>query len=263
MNQSKLGLKLMAGIVMLVSGLAHAAGSEWTGVYAGAAIGATQFDARWTTSTMAPGLGGTPDATSQRSYSDSDLGYNAYLGYGWQLSDSWVIGMEADFGNSNAKDKAAGVPGCSSSPSGCVGTPGPAESSSTVKMGWNGSIRARLGYLLQPDLMLFGAAGMAWQRVTSSLTCRHSPDDPLCLVVSGNPFTTVTNETTRRGWTASVGLEKKLAENWLIRGQYTYANFGKWGNTADLTGPAAVPTVVDYDLKLRSQALSLGLTYKF
>ena len=56
-----------------------------------------------------------------------------------------------------------------------------------------GSVRARLGYLVRPDILLYGSGGLAWTRYEQTQT---------------NSTTTVTTiastPTWRAGWTAGV-----------------------------------------------------------
>jgi len=89
----------------------------------------------------------------------------AAIGYNWQFAPQWVAGIEADGAYANKTDTAAGVPGCSIN---CTGTPGPGADKSSVKMGWDASLRARLGYLVLPNLMAYGTGGIAWQHFETS-----------------------------------------------------------------------------------------------
>jgi outer membrane immunogenic protein len=94
---------------------------------------------------------------------------------------------------------------------------------SSVKMGWDAGIRARLGYLVTPNLLAYGTGGVAWQDIQTSATCQHSDADPLCFGFPGNPFKTVTNKVTRTGGTIGGGLETRVSGNWLVRGEYRYS----------------------------------------
>jgi outer membrane immunogenic protein len=233
----------------------------WTGFYVGAALGGKLSNATWaTTSLFNSAVPQTIDASSPRYYDPSSVRAGGYLGYNWQFAPRWVGGVEADVAYADKTVTAAGIPGCAI---GCVpGFPGPGVDSASVKLGWDASLRGRLGYLVTPRLLAYGTGGIAWQNVQTSATCQHSAPDPLCLALAGNPFATATNTTTRTGWTIGGGVDAQIYGNWILRGDYRYAYFGTWNNSANLSIPGSVDTI-GYRLKLSTQILTLGLAYKF
>lgn len=249
-------------VLGLFTSIAHGETASWAGPYAGIAAGINQFDADWkTTSLVGSGSGIVPDATNRKTLSASDLGFDGYAGFNFQASDQWIVGLEASIRQFDKSKTTTGIPGCAN---GCVGYTNTSGDHAAVKLGTSESARIRLGYLVQPSLMVFGMAGAAWQKVTSSATCQHSGPDPICISAAGAPFTTVENSSTKVGWTAGVGLEKKITNNWLIRAEYSYSDFGKWNSVADLSAPySSGSTVVRYDIELHTQSMSLGVVYKF
>jgi outer membrane immunogenic protein len=89
------------------------------------------------------------------------------------------------------------------------------------------SARGRLGYLIWQNLLLYGTAGIGWGnfRVTNSNV--FTPNS------CGGCFTITSSSTDNEnlfGWTAGVGLEWKLAEHWLLRGEWLHYDFGKVTN---------------------------------
>jgi outer membrane immunogenic protein len=237
---------------------------SWTGFYVGAALGAKWADTTWTTTSFSePGTGFFPDVdtSSPRNYDLSSLRYGGYVGYNWQVMPQWVWGLEADFAGANKTVTTAGIPGCSTL---CVaGFPGPQADTSSVKIGWDASVRARLGYLVSPDLLAYVTGGIAWQDVQTSATCQHSTPDPLCVAAAGNPFATGTASMILGGWTIGGGLEYRISGNWLLRGEYRYSDFSTWnGNVLDLSVPSS-PAFVGHSLKVTTQTATAGITYKF
>jgi outer membrane immunogenic protein len=197
---------------------------SWTGFYAGVELGAKWADTTWTTTSLSSGGGFFPvDASSPRNYDPSGFRWGGYVGYHWQVFSQWLWGVEADWAGANKTDTAAGIPGCTI---GCPSPPGPGADTSSVKMGWDASVRARLGYLVTPDILAYATGGIAWQRVEASATCQHSGPDPLCFALAGDPFATGTNSKILTGWTVGGGLEYRIYGNWLLRGEYRYSNFG-------------------------------------
>jgi outer membrane immunogenic protein len=237
---------------------------SWTGFYVGAALGGEWADAKWTTTLFAvpPGAKSvTVDGSSPRNYDPSSLRAGGYVGYNWQWTPQWIGGVEADLAYANGRVSAAGIPGCAIA---CAaGSPGPGVDTSSVKLGWDASVRARLGYLITPNLLAYGTGGIAWQDTQISATCQHSGPDPLCLFLPALPFSTATDSAIRTGWTVGAGLESRIGGNWLLRAEYRYSYFGTWSNTLNLGVPGATPQIVNDQLKISTQIATLGVTYKF
>jgi outer membrane immunogenic protein len=239
---------------------------SWTGFYVGAELGGEWARGKWTTTSIDQrGTLFPLDATSPRNIDPSSFRGGLYLGYNWQFAPQWVGGIEFDWADANKRATTVGVPGCSSANS-C--NPFPGESSqgdaASVKLGWDASVRARLGYLVSPGLLLYGTGGVAWQSVGTSATCQFSDPDPICFVADGAPFATVSNSTTRTGWTIGGGVETKISPNWILRGEYRYSDFGTFSTQANLnTADGFRPTNIAYQLKLTTQIATIGIAYKF
>lgn len=236
--------------------------ADWTGLYVGAALGAKWSHTTWTTSPIL--YSGAPfaaDASSPRDYDASSVRAGGYLGYNYQFAPKWVGGIEFDFAYANKTVTTAGIPGCTIL---CIpGTPGPGADQSSVKMRWDASARARLGYVVLPNTLVYATGGIAWQNMETSATCQHSTPDPICVNVAGNPFVTTTNSVTRTGWTLGAGVDAKLYGNWILRGEYRYANFGTWNEGFNLSFATGATTVVNAQMKVSTQIATLGLAYKF
>lgn len=242
--------------------VAPAPAFSWTGFYLGAALGAKWADTTWTTTSLvSPPFSPVIDSSSPLNYDLSGFRYGGFIGYNWQIAPQWVWGVEADLADANKTVTAAGIPGCSIV---CIGGfPGPVADTSSVKMLWDASLRARVGYLVSPVLLTYVTGGVAWQKVEASATCQHSVADPLCVVVAGNPFGTGTGSAILTGWTVGGGFEDRIYGNWFLRGEYRYSNFGTWtGNVLDLSVPSS-PASVGHSLKVASQIATGGFTYHF
>ncbi len=79
--------------------------------------------------------------------------------------------------------------------------------------------RLRLGYLVAPDWLLYATGGVSWLRAELGASCTSS--GAWCIVSNSQ-----TNSVTRTGWTAGGGVEVKIWQNWLLRGEYRYADYG-------------------------------------
>lgn len=122
---------------------------------------------------------------SEDGHDAEGLGGQLYGGYNMQ-SGSIVYGGEADIGYSGA-DSAAG-PGL------------------TGKQGWNGSVRARVGYDLSP-VLLYGTAGVA--ATHNEISSATSSDDR-----------------THLGYTVGAGAEALVTNNITTRIEYRYSDYG-------------------------------------
>jgi len=191
----------------------------WTGFYVGGEIGGKWSDATWTTTSLFdPGFTTTIDSSSPADFRTSSVRAGGYFGYNWQFARQWVGGVEFDIAYSDRTTTVAGIPGCTIL---CIpGFPGPVLDQSSVRFQSDESLRARLGFLLNPTTLLYGTGGVAWQTVQVSATCQHSVPDPLCLFVAGNPLATATETFTRAGWTAGGGVELLFQRNWMARAEY-------------------------------------------
>ena len=107
----------------------------------------------------------------------------------------------------------------------CKASPRPtAGNYSEARQTWDAGIRGRLGYLLDPTLLLYVTGGMQWQHFTATENCAINACSPPPLPPNGAPYLQ-TNSTTRAGWTVGGGIEKMLRDRWLIRAEYRYADF--------------------------------------
>jgi outer membrane immunogenic protein len=240
-----------------------AAAPSWTGFYLGASLGAKEANADWTTTSFAnpfaPPGAFVVDASSPANYRPSAARFGGLLGYDVQIDPRWVVGLEFDAAVSDTTVTTAGIPGCIIS---CIGTPGPSADASSVKMGWDASARGRLGYLVSPNLLIYGTGGIAWQSIRDSATCQNGLADAVCPGIAGEPFSTVTNKAIRTGWTVGGGIDARVYGNWMLRGEYRYSDFGTWNNAFAL-GPAPFTTTVSTQLKIDTQIALVGVIYKF
>ncbi|RUW13718.1 porin family protein, partial [Mesorhizobium sp. M1A.F.Ca.IN.020.06.1.1] len=106
-------------------------------------------------------------------------------GYNWQ-QDNFVYGAEADLGYNGVKGDSAGV---------------------EAKGGLEGSLRARLGYAVTPEILLYGTGGLAAKNQK----------------VEGGGFS---DSKGMLGWTAGVGTDIKITDNVFGRVEYRYSDYG-------------------------------------
>jgi outer membrane immunogenic protein len=247
--------------------------SDWTGFYVGVQFGAKWKKDDWNTTCIDAGGGllgqcgsalsliafpGAPDATRSPSFSTSGFRWGFYAGFNYQLTQSWVAGVDVDWAQYNQSASVPFIPGCATAA--CTGGafgPGPFfGDSTTLTNKWDGALRGRLGFLVTPDLMIYGAGGLAFQRIEESMVCNGATGAGACFI----GILAETQKTTLTGWTAGGGLEWRLWQNWLLRAEYRYSEFEDRGKLFFFNSGQVQ---VHADIKVRSQIATLGVAYKF
>lgn len=238
--------------------LAPAPAFTWQGFYAGASLGGRSADIDWTTTSFGvPGAGtGVPPfpAAVNASYDSSTFRVSGYAGYNYLISPRWLLGIEGDIAWGDGSASRGFIPG--------VTAAGVTTDSTSVKHTWDAGLRARLGYLLTPDWLLFATGGFAWQHVEASLTCGTTtcPIVVLGATTAGGAFSATDSETLS-GWSLGIGIEGRLWGNWIGRVEYRYADLGTW--SAAFRSPLPNGFVGTADIDVQTHTALVGLGYKF
>ena len=128
-----------------------------------------------------------------------------HAGANWQ-SRSVVGGLELDISATDIKGSTGN-------------TAGALRVTQNDKLDPVGSVRARLGYLVRPDVLLYGTGGLAWTQFTT--VNEFSP---------GFVPASLTRQNWLFGWVGGLGLEARLGNtNWLGRVEYLHYDFGNTG----------------------------------
>jgi opacity protein-like surface antigen len=188
--------------------------SDWAGFYLGVHGG---FG--WGDSTLS-----NFDDDGNLSFKQKGGLFGGHAGYNWQYG-SVVTGLEIDFDSANIKDTNA------------VTSLGVIEDPVTAKTTALASARARLGYTVLPNWLVYGTAGAGWAH-----TNFHQDFG------GGEGFDTGVNQF---GWVAGAGLEYKFYGNWIARAEYLHYDF-------DMTS-------TDFELPFKQtiDVVRGGLSYKF
>jgi outer membrane immunogenic protein len=250
--------------------------SDWTGPYVGIALGGKAADIAWIATSLRDsepplccgGVNSPIDGSSPRTFDPWGFRVGGYLGFNWQYQ-AVVFGVEGDVAWADRKKVTTGLPGCVGFPSGCVlnfaGLPSNGDSSS-LAMRWDASLRGRLGYLVVPNVLLYATGGVAWQNLESTGTCAPVQISAYCVGFLNGPQpspNSITNGTTRTGWTIGGGLEAKFYRNWLVRTEYRYADFGTWNEVLPFGRTAVGNNIYRYQLSAHTHIATVGLAYKF
>jgi outer membrane immunogenic protein len=255
---------------------------SWTGFYIGAEFGGKWVTDDWGTNCIQGGgiftcgspanaiplvsFPGAPDSSA--SFHTSGFRGGGYLGAMFQVNPNWVFGIEGDYAYSNESASVTGLVGCSTLacrgiPAALAGRFTTALDSTSIRNKDDFGLRLRAGFLITPDIMIFGTGGVAAQRVEASMACGGvvgGKVSPACTSFALSQ----TDGAWLPGWTVGGGVEWKLASlglpNWLLRGEYRYADFGTW--KPDFFRGSGVIEVFP-SVKVTSQIATAGIAYKF
>ena len=196
--------------------------TNWSGLYVGWSLGGRWIDSTWMTTAMGDPLGPVDPTTTPVSWKSSTFRIGGYIGGNWQINPFWVVGLEADAAWGNNKKNLAGIPGTFGT--GGQGADSGAQNfdSSSITLGWDGSIRARMGFLVTPTWLLYGTGGFAWQQIQISASCDGSFfNSSWCVAPRSESYTAA-----MLGWTAGGGVETQLGSHWFLRAEYRYSSYG-------------------------------------
>lgn len=139
-----------------------------------------------------------------------------HAGYNFMQNGPWVFGIEADVARTWNEEDVFGA--------------GLAD----VGTDWQWSVRGRVGYAIDRTL-IYGTAGLAGTNAYVD--------------VIGSP---IKIEDSMLGWTLGAGVEHAFTDNWLVRAEYRYSDYGEF----EFLG---IGTGVD----VTEHAFKVGISYKF
>jgi outer membrane immunogenic protein len=189
---------------------------SWTGFYAGVHAGAVFSDAKATDTLFG----------ARAKFNNTGFIGGGHVGYNEQFDNNIVIGLEGDIDYSSLSKTTSEFFG---------GTPGTAKFQSD----WQGSVRARAGYALD-QFLPYVTGGVAFG------------DEKFSVEVPG--IGGASQSKTRVGWTAGGGVEYAIDQNWIVRGEVRYTDFGNQNITL-LGDPVKT--------RFNEVTTELGVSYKF
>jgi len=228
-DMNRLVFAAMMAAVATTSALAEDSGvplasNGWSGFYVGGQISHT-----WGRSTGGAYFRATgmPDVFSD-SIDPTGFAGGAYIGYNYQLSNSIVLGVEADYNRANIASGTVAL----SLPGNTV----------NADMPWNGSVRGRVGVAVD-RFMPYVTAGYAFGKY------EFTPDYGATPPLPGSKI--------HGGATVGAGVEYAITEKVSTRLEYRYTDFGK--ARYDISGFPAEESRIN----LRTSDLRIGVTFKF
>lgn len=230
---------------------------SWTGFYVGVNAGGAwgKLDPQTSTTAGSYFLASDVreiDAIGQPSGQASGFTGGGQIGYNLQFANNFVAGIEGDFDylHLRAGNSSGSIYSCCAPSSFNVST-----SSSTD---WLSTLRARVGFLAMPNLLIYATGGLALSEARSSFLFT---DDYL-----GGASASGQLSDTRVGWTVGGGAEYALTQNWSIKAEYLYADLGRRSTTGFVTsnffGPAPT-SVLTQSVDPKVNIARVGINYKF
>jgi len=208
---------------------------SWTGFYVGLDVGYGWNDRTVTATGNDPvtilvltGTSGGPGNAALGPATVENRGVFGGIegGYNWQINRNWLVGVEADFNASSIDGQ-----GISASPVG-----GEVQQLAvTQNLLWFGTVRPRIGWLANDDLLLYATGGFAYGRVNNAvnygLSLASGFSQPgafgfLCPAAFG-PCIDASSTRIATGWTAGAGAEYRLpGSRASVKAEYLYVNLG-------------------------------------
>jgi len=240
-----------------------AAAWSWTGFYIGInggySWGRSRNDATFVTAPGGVAIVPGPGSTVGSGFDLTGGLAGGQIGYNWQMSN-WLIGLEGDGqwaserGSSTflcaAPVLGGCLPGLTFIPPGATGTIG----TLSQKIDAFGTFRGRLGWLVTPEVLLYGTGGLAVGDVRTSLALSGFTAAGVPVAVSS------ASNTIRVGWTAGAGIEGMFARNWSAKLEYLYMDLGSVNTALSLTPPGIA---LNTRSRVTDNILRAGINYHF
>ena len=192
----------------------------WTGFYIGGQIG-DQFGTSTTKLFTTPARA---FVARPPNYSANGIVGGGHVGYNWQTGPL-VFGVEGDAEGTNYK-----------------GTGSLAGTTFTTRESFEASARGRVGFAWDHALV-YATGGGALANIDNTYKSAMGFDN---------------FSKTRLGWTVGSGIEYALTDNWSIRGEYRYTDFGRHNDALMKSAPGVQASKHETDNAVRA-----GVSYKF
>jgi len=270
MQKATLGVCCAAGLLLTSSAIAAdlptmkpapvfaaPAAFTWTGFYFGANIGGA-FSANSFSAVAAPGTNinalaraaANINGTGNANWTSFSGGLQA--GYNQQFSNL-VIGVEGDveyIGGRRTRD------------TGNVLINGVTiRDVDSIGSNWMATVRARLGWAIDRTL-IYATGGAAFADMQFSRSQNWSFADG-CGIVAGLNSCHNGSSSTNVGWTIGAGAEYALTNNWILRAEYLYADFGKINFATNNSAGFVPPQTIFHSDRSTVQLARIGVDYKF
>jgi opacity protein-like surface antigen len=233
---------------------------NWTGFYFGANAGYATGD--FDNSMLFNDPAGTPPMFGTQSSTRVKGGIGGVqTGYNLQ-SGIWLAGLETDVQFSSQRNITSSICPATTCPAG-IGYNTPVTLDQTSNLDWFGTVRARLGVVVTPDIVAYGTGGLAVGGITHSvafglggITVGIDSNGS----ATGSPMT-FTGRSTKTGFAVGGGVEAHLGGNLSGKAEYLHMSFGT--DSAVTSSPSTPSIAVALASRVTDDIVRLGLNYKF
>ena len=223
----------------------------WTGFYAGLNVGGTWANNNTASATATPlyvypyylpplsdsqfmpGLHGSTNGYTGPLSTNSSSGFlgGVQAGYNEVVFNKFVIGAETDFqgfavsqgyGPVKFASVNSDVPTIYNGQTLVVPNTTYVAKNASKSVDYLGTVRLRAGYLVMPNLLVYGTGGLAYGGAKVSSMGVH--EDETQTVEFGPGY--ISKSSALVGWTAGGGAEWMFAQNWSVKAEYLYYNLG-------------------------------------
>ncbi len=167
------------------------------------------------------------------------------VGFNYQLENRFVLGLEADIQGLTGNDGTISV------------ISGPSATSFSRGLQQIGAIRARVGYVLTPQLLIYGTGGFAYGQ--ANLTANY-------FGAWSSALQGVDNETrTLGGFALGAGAEWLVLPNWGVKAEYLYYDLGSLNTSGTQfsykSGGVAAISTAQSSSRFNGNIVRVGLNY--
>jgi outer membrane immunogenic protein len=225
---------------------------SWTGLYVGVQVGYVWGKDPANTTFITPAVApvivdgvvlapGVPGLFLNDSVGNNPQGVigGAHIGYNLQINQ-WVAGLEGSVDGTSISrsvfDPFSGL---------TLGSEAPVQ----------GSIRLRAG-VAWDRFLVYATGGAAFTGIQDTYT------DTIGFV-TGVPLAYENISKTRAGWTVGGGLEYAVTDNWSVRAEYRYSDFGHYNDYPLVTYVVPAGDTLTVQHHLTENQVQVGVSYKF
>jgi high affinity Mn2+ porin len=211
---------------------------DWAGWYVGGHVGYAAGWSDWSSS--------QPGGVASAGRTDLTKGFDLFKGTG-----SFSSGFQGGYNVVLPARLMLGVEADGSFPNSIAGTSTGVSNAGIASYGdtvlGSGTVRGRVGYVLDENWLVYGTGGFAWSYDQLTRTQWTGGTLPSGMDEGGFLW--------RFGWAAGAGVEIPVAPNWSACLEYLYTGFGNRSRDFSASGEA-------FNSSLSLQEVRLGLDYK-
>ncbi len=184
----------------------------------------------------------------------------AQLGFNW-TNGSWLFGVETDIQYSGLEESFLGTDA----------NPHAIILEMERSLDWFGTLRARLGLLASPSLLVYATGGLAYGGTDQSASLSRSiafanfgtgGTTPLTCV-SGVPCIADSASSTSTGWALGGGLEFALGGMTTLRAEYMHLDLGSEQLLMTAVAPSTGTGFATADFENTYDVVRVGVNFKF